>query len=543
MKKIVNKENFLYLTIILIYFIWFYISNYNVNTVNNSDESYFLNCFHRIYLGQIPYKDFNWVYGPIMLYFFGGLFKIFSVSAITARIGYIILYFAVVVLTYFLAQKIMPRFFAFISAILLIGILKVFCAMYTHIGCTLAGLLILLFILKYFETNKYKYLFLAGIFCGFSLTVKPSTGLGMLVSVCVFFIFNYVLDSIVNKKKMMLFDKNLVKQILIYAGFAIFFSAAIYFFFLKSLTPEQLRMAFPWSSMYRYSITIDNSSLLPIGFTITAFRQWFANETIIPFLIRFLPICSIIIILYGLYFKKFTNIERNILLLTLFMLSISAENFVYFGKTHPSQPVIFIIFTYFLFLVRKSLKNRILVCFFWCIFGIFLSIYIYTYSVIPVIKKNIMFGKYINLKRAHLYVPDNNSYYNFINIVKYIQDNTCPGDRIFALPVDPFIYFYSERQNATITDTAEYCTITTEKDEKMLIDELKKYKPKFIIISNTIIVNENIGMIWGQTYEKNIKKYIDDNYHFKVQFGDFKAKNNRELQENYSCKIYETNKK
>lgn len=554
MKKTINKVDYICLIIITLYFIFFYSSNYNVGVVSNVDEGFFLNSFYRIYLGQMPYIDFNWIYGPVMLYFFAGLFKIFSVSAITARMGYIILYFAVVILTYFLARKIMPRFFAFTASIMLVGILKVFNVMYPHIGCTLAGLLILIFILKYMEVNsvksampsngvnKSKYLIWAGIFCGFSLTVKMNIGLAMLVSVCAFFVLGYFMECMVNNKKLELFNRKLIKEILIYVGAALLVSVPVYFYFLRLLNPDQLQAVFPWYSIYHYFST-PNQHFLPTSFTVDAFRLWFINEPMVPLLIRILPLCFVPILFYRLYLKKFDLFEKNILLLMLFMLSISIESFIYLGKIQYAQPVIFISFAYLLFIIEKSLKNKPLKYSFLCALSVFLIVYAYTYSIIPIVKKNIMFGKYMNLKRYHLYVPDSNSYYNFMNVIKYVQDNTCLGDRIFALPFDSFIYFYSERDNATRADSMEYALIYKENDVKNIIKDLKKNKPKLILISNRISMEKNMGIIWGETYQKSLKRFIFDNYHFMKQIGDFKAKNNKEFQENYSCRIYEINQK
>lgn len=541
MKKSFEKQDIFYLAVILLYFIWFYSSNYNVGTINNIDEGYFLSLIYRTSLGEMPFKDFNWIYGPLMLYYYAALYKLFSISLITARIGYIALYALVVIMTYFLAKRFMPRFYALLCSVMLVGILKLYNAMYTHIGCTLAGLGILFMVSNYLKTREKKYLLFAGLLCGFSLTVKMNVGIAMFAAVIVFLILNYILENYVNGKKLELFNKNLFTEIFIYIGASLVVVIPVYFYFYQPLTLYQFKKTIPWYSIYHYYRVGWNP--WPVEFSLRGLKLWFLDEPFIPLMVRVLPLLFAGVIIYKIRSKQFAIFESSLLLLIIFKLFISVENFVYVGKIQYAQPAIIICFMYIVYLIGKTLKNKTAIYTLRAVFAIFLFLYIYTYAVIPVIKKDEMFGKYIPLKRAHMYAENNKGTDNFLKIIDFIQKNTAPKEKIFVLPFESYLYFYSERDNTTRADSMEYGIIYTKEDEEDVINSLKKNKPRFIFISNRIMMDEkSLGVIWGKSYQQDVKKYIFDNYHFIKQIGDFKAANNMEFMINYSCRIYEINK-
>ena len=61
---------------------------------------------------------------------------------------------------------------------------------YNHIFATIAGLLALLFVVKFMEDGALFYLFFAGVSTGAAILVKPfAEGFGMLISIVLFMLF------------------------------------------------------------------------------------------------------------------------------------------------------------------------------------------------------------------------------------------------------------------------------------------------------------------------------------------------------------------
>ncbi|MBI5366839.1 MAG: hypothetical protein HZA54_07360, partial [Planctomycetes bacterium] len=50
-----------------------------------------LDCFARVAAGERPYQDFQWLYGPLMLYLYAGAYQLFGASVLTVRWTFLLL--------------------------------------------------------------------------------------------------------------------------------------------------------------------------------------------------------------------------------------------------------------------------------------------------------------------------------------------------------------------------------------------------------------------------------------------------------------------
>ena len=75
-----------------------------------------LYAFDAVTHGKLPYKDFWWVYGPLMLYYYGLFFKILGVHITSILLGRALLIILSSVFLYLSAACLMSPGLAFLAA-------------------------------------------------------------------------------------------------------------------------------------------------------------------------------------------------------------------------------------------------------------------------------------------------------------------------------------------------------------------------------------------------------------------------------------------
>lgn len=61
-------------------------SQASILPVDHGRELY---CFSRVAAGEVPYRDFQWVYSPLMLYFYGGMLRLFGENLLVVRSAFL----------------------------------------------------------------------------------------------------------------------------------------------------------------------------------------------------------------------------------------------------------------------------------------------------------------------------------------------------------------------------------------------------------------------------------------------------------------------
>lgn len=79
------------------------------------DEGLALQAARRVSLGQVPYRDFLWAYGPADPYLLGGLFKLFGVSLLQWRILRVLTDAGIALVVYALLGRFAPRWVALLG--------------------------------------------------------------------------------------------------------------------------------------------------------------------------------------------------------------------------------------------------------------------------------------------------------------------------------------------------------------------------------------------------------------------------------------------
>src|ERR1700690_2284695 len=106
------KNTFLLLTILMsAFFVWPELNFQDL--LSQGDHGRDLYAFDAVTHGKLHYKDFWWVYGPLMPYYYGLFFKIFGVHISTVLLGRALIVIVYSVFTYLAASCLMSPGLAF----------------------------------------------------------------------------------------------------------------------------------------------------------------------------------------------------------------------------------------------------------------------------------------------------------------------------------------------------------------------------------------------------------------------------------------------
>lgn len=163
---------------------------FHTRGVITHDEGYILQSSLRFLNGEIPYKDFHFAYTPGSIFLTSLSFLLFSPSILSSRILMILISLITSVLIYrtiFLSTR--NKLYSFLAVFMYIAWGP------THINfawpvmfCIPLGILVCYLFLKFIETPKERFLFLAGITVFLLFLFKQNFGVAGIVATFLFFL-------------------------------------------------------------------------------------------------------------------------------------------------------------------------------------------------------------------------------------------------------------------------------------------------------------------------------------------------------------------
>ena len=178
--KLNSKTIFLLLTILMsAVFVWPELNFQDL--LSQGDHGRDLYAFDAVTHGKLPYKDFWWVYGPIMPYYYGLFFKIFGVHITSVLLGRALLVVLCSVFFYLSAACLMSPGLAFLASAWFTQSRQEFFFTYNHIGGIAAELIIGWCLLSYIRQESMRYLWIALVADFILGLVKINFGLAGLV--------------------------------------------------------------------------------------------------------------------------------------------------------------------------------------------------------------------------------------------------------------------------------------------------------------------------------------------------------------------------
>lgn len=449
--------------------------------------------------GQIPYVDFNWYYGPLMLYYFAFWFKCLGLSIATAKTAWSILYCLTALALYTGSRRFLTPLYALAGSLAFAVIYPTWFHSYNHIGATFL-MTVSLCLLPELALGEPGWRWWAlALLIGLTALVKFNIGLSFAaaagMTLCI--------------AQFTLPEKH-------WGALAIWSAAclaSIVFLYGLWLVLAPLQHFPRWFPIPGNRLAVYTPDLFSVTFAIryhglTSLLHpytWFS--TLVPLFSVSVLAASVPYLAWRIYLDK---LQGNLLFLHLVGISFfSAHEFwlihTPYSLLYFSWPFVCTLVFYSLQEIksRSTLKTALL--------GI---------SLITILSLGIALCSWqkrvtrypVSLERAQISVGDENWAYVVENTVEYIRQNTEKGEYILVLPHDQIYYFLADRERPTREDFFTPKNLITPAEEEEIIADLVAKDVRYIFLSNHLHKPLDYDGGFGRINCRNLVRYIDHNY-------------------------------
>jgi hypothetical protein len=471
--------------------------------------------FEKTLEGQEVYRDYWWVYGPLMPYYYAGFYKMFGMNMLSILLARAILLLCSSTLVYLILSTVTSPFLSFLGALWLLTFNNDFYFTFNHVGGIVMILANVYAAFLYMRNQNTIYLF-AGLGAIFLLClIKINFGVSTLVS----FLLSISLIRLVKNQKLFAPNKQFYVWALILTPVLI---AGIYLYCLRGLPMYEIRQCLPYlAEDHPYHCTVWQgivSLTTSIGMTMT--------RNIPNGAFAILILLSLGLTLRRFYSKDISIQHKKTLFLSLAIPAIyyvlNMHEFIVSGVTYrqfwatPMQYVImFLLFSVTLQSVSKVIR-----------FGIYASIasllMLQNLNNLNLYQQIRNPYQYIHLNRGKIFTTNHYLWVDtVIQTTHFLNANLKKDETFFAIPYDTLFHFLTDRDSPTRQLIFfEHINIPREQEEK-IIRELEAKKVNWIVLSNrTNSDEEGLGLL-GKDYCPLIGAYIQNNFTVAAEYGDW----------------------
>jgi len=503
--KFNSKTIFLLLTILMsALFVWPELNFQDL--LSQGDHGRDLYAFDAVTHGKLPYKDFWWVYGPLMPYYYGLFFKIFGVHITSVLLGRALLAIVCSVFFYLSATCLMSPGLAFLASAWFTQSRQEFFFTYNHIGGIAAELIIGFCLLSYIRNGTLRFLWIALIVDFILGLIKINFGLAGLVGI----VLSVLLIDFVKKYP---FDDQKKKFYFFAAGAVPLGLGIIYWLLLGGLPFYAIRQCMPYfgdDQPYHASV-LQTVPYYLAQHWLTLIRTRFG----IPIGIV-LHGCTLLSV-YLLISKKIEETYRQNVLLALAIIWIFFvlyfHEFLVSGvwyRTYWSAPFLdlfhFVMIAVAFTFILKFLRILIMI-----FLGGLAALGIVAH--IGMIESQKQPYRYLNMDRGHIYVGNEPQWTDTVNrVTDYLNTTLKKDDLFFALPYDCLYYYLTGKESPTRQLIFFDHIKIPPQQEVSVISELESKKIGYVLMSSRIISPETGLGIFGRTYCPLIGQYVHDEF-------------------------------
>lgn len=423
------------------------------------DEGYILHYSERLFQGQLPYRDFHFVYTPLSLFFTALSFKIFGVSILSSRILMLTIALFSSLLVFGITKKITPNsYLPYASSLLFIVWGSIHINFSWPVMYALLTALASVFLLIHPpKQHTSRNIFLAGIFVFLTFLSKQNFGPALFLCLLPYFYF-------IKRQK--------VKFLLIFCCGIL--TAAVLFLLFLFFTHSLQGFVNDMNEFTIRRILYDKDLNTPF-----LYKDTFLKTSGRAFIYLLLPITSVYAI--RLLYK---NKKRELLFVPLFVLGF------YIVGIRPTTDYIHLVpllsllgLTLSIIIAfSKKTTTKILMhtCFILCmIVGLYTALFKGYYRWDSPLK---LHNYSVDMPKAK--VKMNQKFYTELSsIVTRIQSETQENDSIYVHYYAPLIYFLADRKALSGYDFLEN-DVDFMKYQKATIDSIEKEQLK-VIVTNT----------------------------------------------------------
>ncbi len=472
--------------------------------------------------GELPYKDFWWVYGPMMPYYFAVFYKIAGSTIVGFLLGDLVLKAAAAAFFYLACSCFIAPLLAFLGAVWFAQSQPDFFFTFNHAGGITAELWIIFMLFAFIKNKAPKYLWMS----------LPAVLIYCLIKI------NFGLAAFVVVLVTAGFHKFKEKKFYLTSVTVLCLTAFIYWLLLKDLSIEEIRQCMPYfgddqphhfppSMTIPYYFTqhwltlvhawLDLNQILTRNWMSSGFTVFLFCYNLLNCLHHVILHLATILVIWQIATGKIKDEERKGLLWILSILGIffilNFHEFVVSGvwyRTYWSLPFLFM-FHALMIAIGYRLFPKLIRGLIWSLLGALLilngmvSFFTTQQQKMP--------PNFLNSPYAQVYLGNEPQWTQTVNAVSaFLKQNLKANETFFALPYDDIYYYLTDKQSPSrMLIFFDHIKITP-KQEVDIIKELETKNVAYVLMSNRIASSERGLGIFGKTYCPLIAAYINQKY-------------------------------
>lgn len=482
----------------------------------NGDHGLNLYGAEAVLRGEKPYRDFTWLYGPAMLYYYGFFMKVLGADIAGVLFGKFLLDLLCGLVIYLSLTKFIPPLTAMGGCVWFWLYSKGFFYTYNHAGGTLLISIILYLVFTYILNPSKKIIYLGLAACFLLSLVKLNIGM--------FNLFGFMVSIILVDK--FLADKPIKGGLSFYAGsFAITFgliaaSYAIFFFDSPLYVLKQSLQLFGNDVSYYYGAGITDHLRQLFVLTLEDITGSWQN-----LILNAVIIVSLLTAGYRTFQQKALDDPARKILAALAVASIfyvlnlheCIGSGIWFRRAWVEPAQLLTVFLVIGFGMQRF--HRLIKTFLYGAFILFLMVLIYSeLNVIYLYKKT---RHKLPLPKAEIYVMNSEQWTGVVtDTVSFLKTHLAPEEQFLALPYDPLYYFLTDRPSP-VRELAFWKAMgITETQEKKIIAALEERNVQWVVLSSRVLSDDPAFGRFGEDHCPMLARYIASHYREAASFGD-----------------------
>ncbi len=484
--------------------------------VSQGDHGRDLYAFKRVLDGAVPYRDFSWLFGPLMAYYYAAFFKVFGVSIQAVLLGQNILVLLTGVVLYLGCARLLTPAWGFLGALAYWALRgSEFFYTYNHSGGILCIVLVVYAFFRYVEDASLRHVALGfGVLFLFML-IRLNMACALLAVWAGALIG---LDIMRGETR-----KGLKFRVYIYGGLAcVALAVFVYWLYFRGQPLYVLWESFPLSKAQR---TDEVGIMASSRYLFIVLARMMAGS----FMWAGVGVC-----LFAGAMKLLVTLTRSGLLpareragagVTLLFLAATAvatlHEFLFSGVDYRlfwALPSVVLLGVFVLGHAVAGPRYQV-------VRGV---LYATVFWMAVLTLQGAMMQVRSARTPAHLLQRGKNQVYTtqeaewFATVGQacdFIEKNVPAGEKLFAMPFDTLYNYLTGRDQPTRQWVYFQHMVIPEEQERQVIGDLEREKVNWVLVSNRAISAEGGLGLLGRDYGTVLWKYVDENYAQAARFG------------------------
>ena len=467
--------------------------------------------------GEIPYKNFIWIYGPLMLYYHALFFKWFGSNIQSALWAKLFLEVAFTGVFFLAARRIMPLWGAFFAALAYCVFKPEFLHSFVHYGGVCMEIGILWAVLSYCQKAQEKYV-LSALGIVFILgIIKLNFGIVFLggVFICI------VLCDLFEHRN---FSFGRIRRYGFYFFVVVFSWFLSHYFFVRTLSWHQINQCFPILKDYCFFTGTPHQGI--VQSVKVCLADAMNNKSFsVPIAVVAFPSCLWCL---GVMFQR-RSAElvkgRNFFLICILLaiLTVCAYHEFYIGRidyqAYWAKPFTVLLIAYLIceacLMTPARVQGGILI-FFFVIIGI------QGYKNFRYLESFKDQEHFFEFDHMNIYVTEiPKDIRSMLYTVRYIKKHIPQDQLFFTFPINAGYYYLTDRPSPVWFLYALRANKLTIEQEREIIQDLERKGVNYIVLPSISYATFGQFGKFGRDYLLALAPYVEEHYKEIARFGEW----------------------